>query len=200
MATTRAIGATSQAIAALLDRAASDDDSPPSTQPVVVWGAGDLAAVGAESPTLLAVHLHRVNVSTARRGFPPTINSDGQKVLPPIPVDLHYLIVAYATDATLQQYALGWAIRVLEDTPVLPPSLLNDRQPTPVFGLDEAVEVVWEPLTEQEEHDIWQAATAKRQPSATYVARTVRIESSVALIEAGDVQTREFDYTTAVPA
>lgn len=200
MATTRAIGATSQAIAALLDRAASDDPSAPTTTPVALYGVAQLNADSGPQPTIIAVHLHRVNVSTVRRGFPPTIAPDGQRVRPPIPVDLHFLVIAYAGDAPLQQYALGWAIRVLEDTPTLPASLLNDQQPEPVFHPNEAVDVTWEPLTEQEEHDIWQAAQAKRQPCASYVARTVLLESKVPLLDAADVQTREFEYTTTVPA
>ena len=42
---------------------------------------------------------------------------------------------------------------------------------------------------------VWEVAKTKEQPSATYVARMVEIESTVSLDEAAAVQTREFDYT-----
>ncbi len=86
-----------------------------------------------------------------------------------------------------------------EDTPIIPVGLLNHYGPEPdVFGPDEAVELVWESLSQQDIYDIWEVAKAHAQPSISYVARMVEIESTVPLHEYALVQTRELDYLPAV--
>jgi hypothetical protein len=200
MASVRAIGATSEAIRTLLVRAAADPGNPLTYQTIDLFGARQL-----NSPPLtttkpvISIYLRRVSMATARRNFPPTVRPDGTLAKRPFPVDLHYLITAWAADASTQQRALGWAIRVIEDTPILPATLLNDGQATAVFQAGETVELSWEPMTEQDESDLWQVAQVQRQPSATYVARTILLESWIDEREAEAVQTRELAMSTRGP-
>ncbi len=75
---------------------------------------------------------------------------------------------------------LGFAIRTLEDTPILPAGVLNQHSPEPdVFRPDETVELVFEAVSVQDASYIWEVAQTKEQPSATYVARMIEIESGV---------------------
>jgi Pvc16 N-terminal domain len=142
----------------------------------------------------IALLLYRVNVS-ANRNLPPRLRNDGKRYRPPLPLDLHYLLIPWADDTIKQQRLLGWAIRTLEDTPILPAGILNQHGPEPdTFGPGETVELVWENLSQQDTTNIWDAAKAKEQPSAAYVARYVEIESEIPLTEAPLVQTRELDY------
>jgi hypothetical protein len=113
---------------------------------------------------------------------------------PPIPLDLHYLLTAWSRKAATQQRALGWAVRVIHDTASLPAAILNRHQPEEVFRADETVEVIWHNLSQQEVSDIWEPAKANQQPSASYVARIVEIDSTVSLEEHPLVQTRDFAY------
>jgi len=98
----------------------------------------------------------------------------------------------------MQQRLLGFAIRVLADTPILPSSLLNDAGFDGTFEPHETVELCWAPLT-LGEYDLWQIAQTNQQPSASYIVRTVAIESREQLTDNALVQTREFDLTPDGP-
>ena len=90
---------------------------------------------------------------------------------------------------------LGFAIRTIEDTPILPAGVLNQHSPEPnVFRPEETVELVFESVGIQDFSYIWYVSQQKEQPSATYVARMVQIESRVSVDDAGLVQTRAMEY------
>jgi hypothetical protein len=98
----------------------------------------------------------------------------------------------------MQHGLLGWAVRTIEDNLILPSALLNDNGWDGTFAIDESVELTWAPLTPQEEFDLWQIAQTNQQPSASYVARTVAIESRLTLDQYAAVQTTQFDHSTGV--
>jgi hypothetical protein len=189
MATYPAIGATSEAILGLLQSAAVGGEFDGVT--FAHYQAGDLASPMTEGVSL---YLYRVTVS-ANRNLPPQLGPDGRRYRPPIPLDLHVLVTAWAETAVRQQRLLGFAIRTLEDTPILPAGVLNQHSPEPnVFRPEETVELVFESVTVQDFGYIWDVAQTKEQPSATYVARMVEIESPVSVDDAGLVQTRALEY------
>ena len=98
-------------------------------------------------------------------------------------------------DARTAHQFLGWAIRVLHDTPVIPTGLLNTYQAgMKVFDPDETVELVWEPLSVTDLSDIWQVSALNHAPSATYIARSVMLDSDVPLDDGALVSVRQFDY------
>jgi hypothetical protein len=197
MATPDAIAATTDALRSLLDGAAKDS-SAFSAITVSIYQSDDLQRMlTAETSATLSVLLHRISVSAARRNVPVRIGPNGERYRPPIPLDLHYLVSAWAGDPRMQQRLLGWAVRILEDSPVLPSALLNDNGWDGTFAPDETVELTWEPLTPNEEFDIWQVAQTNQQPSASYIARTVAIESQRAMPAFAPVQTFEIDYSAS---
>jgi hypothetical protein len=193
MATSAAIAATSEAMRSLLDRALADEPGL-STVDAVHVQADELQRSFKNDKDAVSVYLHRVTVSAHRRNAPPGTTADGRRVRPPIPVDLYYLISAWGLSPLRQQQLLGFAIRTLEDTPILPSTLLNDGGFAGVFGAHETVELVWTPLSVQDEAYVWQVAQASQQPSAHYIARGVEIESPLAYGELPPVQTRELDF------
>jgi hypothetical protein len=147
----------------------------------------------------VALYLYRITVSQ-NRNLPPRIGRDGRRYGPPLPVDLHYLLIPWAPDAVKQQRLLGFAIRALEDTPVLPAGVLNQHGPEPdVFRPEETVELVYEMVNVQDVGEIWDVAQTKEQPSATYVARMVELESARPLDEPVPVQTRELAVGDVAP-
>lgn len=193
MATHHAIAATTNAIRLLLEHAAATSEW--ATGAFAVAQADDLQKPIEAGKAKVTIHLHRVALSTARRDRGPRVGRDGQRYRPSLPVDLHYLVSAWSADARTAQQLLGWAIRRLDDTPVIPTGLLNAYQAgLTVFAPDETVELVWEPLSLSDLHDVWQVATQSQAPSATYVARMVRLDSDVVLDGGGLVQERAFDY------
>lgn len=195
MATHAAISATSLAILGLLESAAAGDPdfATASFSPLT---STDLQSSTADQ-LAVSLYLYHVAVNTSRRSAPGRVDATGTRRVPALPLDLHYLLIAWAKDASTQQRLLGWAVRVLQDTPTLPAGVLNAHGPEPVFRPDETVELVWENLSQQDVFDIWEVARSKQQPSAAYVARIVEIESTVEIPDSPVVQTRDFRYGKA---
>jgi Pvc16 N-terminal domain len=192
MATYPAIAATSDAVLGLLQSAAVGTEF--DGVAFAHYQSGDFESPMSDGVTL---YLYRVTVSS-NRNLPPQVGPDGRRYRPPIPLDLHFLVTAWAETAVRQQRMLGFAIRTLEDTPILPAGVLNQHSPEPnVFRPEETVELVYENLTVQDIGYIWDVAQTKEQPSATYTARMVEIESPVAFDEGGLVQTRELQFAQA---
>jgi hypothetical protein len=103
----------------------------------------------------------------------------GQRQRTKLPVDLHFLMTAWAKTASRQHEIAGWMMRVLEDNPTLPAALLNAYQPG-VFQDDEAVEVTLAELTTEDLFHIWEVMINHvYQLSVPYVARVVQIESKL---------------------
>jgi hypothetical protein len=201
MATSAAIAATTSAVRTVLDRTAAAPVTGFPGVTVSAFGAAELQSPpSSESSLVLSVFLYRVTLSTTRSSTPAIVTRGGERVRAPIPLDLHYLVTAWAKSPPMQQKLLGFAIRALEDMPVLPPAVLNDGGWDGTFRADEAVELVWQPLSPSEEFDLWQVAQTSQQPSASYVARGVEIDSAVPAIEGPLVQTVELEYGEAVQA
>lgn len=192
MAGYQAISATSEAVLGLLQSAAVGGEF--DGVEFAHYRSDDLASPMTEG---ISLYLYRVTVN-ANRNLPTRLGPDGLRYRPPLPVDLHFLVTAWAETAVRQQRLLGFAIRTLEDTPILPAGVLNQHGPEPdVFRAEETVELVFESVTVQDVAYIWDVARTKEQPSATYVARMVAIESRVAVDGAGLVQTRSLEYAQA---
>lgn len=193
MALYPAIAATSQAICGLLQSAAADTPEFTTAGISLVTPTG-LQKAPAEKMAL-TVCMYRVAVEQVRRNLTPRREPDGRLHRPPVPVNLHYLVTAWSTDAVTQQRLLGWAIRVLHNTSTLPAGLLNQFGPEEtVFRSDETVELIFEGLSRQDTTDAWEQAQSNQQPSATYVARTIEIETDLEIHEYAPVQTREMRY------
>ena len=156
---------------------------------------------GTPFPSLgVTIYLYNIAFSTTRRNLPPRIRSNGDRLKPPTPLDLHFLITGWARSAEQQWALLAWAIRTLEDTTVLPAGLLNqnagsapDGTSPIVFSEDESVELVGENLNLQDLVSAWEVAKAYQQPSASFVVRSVLIDSTIIIATGKPVQTRVLD-------
>ena len=143
----------------------------------------------------ISIYLYMIGANPSRRNLPPRMSIAGRRYRPSLPVDLHFLITSWSSDAELQLRMLGWAMRALEDTPIFPAGLLNANTfETDIFFPEEAVELIFNPLSLQDMGLLWEnLKTVKLMPSVTYVARMILIDSSIEITEAGPVQTRIFD-------
>jgi hypothetical protein len=172
VATIHAIATVSGAILALLERARTAEFKSTS---LAVVRTSDLAAPPADGVTLC---LHRLNPNQTLRNSLPSTDAR-RRSAPSLPVDLHYLMTAWATTAARQQLLLAWAMRTLEDTPVLSAESLNRVATGPaVFREIEAVELSRESATVEESSRLWEMLRVQVQPSVHYVARTVLIDSA----------------------
>ncbi len=196
MASYHAISAIGQAIVSLLKTARPSAEFP--NIDVKLFQAKDVQNVGDWEG--LSLFLYRVTVSGSRRQMPATIGPHGRPFKRPLPVDLYYLLTAWAKTAEMQHLLLGWAMRTIEDSPSLPPSLLNSHFPNDrPFRGDETVELIHDTLTVQDLNNIWEILGKHNvQVSATYVVRVVPIDSTIEIEpDSGPVQTRMLEAASA---
>lgn len=148
----------------------------------------------------VTIYLYRVAFSASRRNLPPRTRPTGERLKPSTPLDLHFLITAWARSAEQQWALLACAIRTLEDTNVLPAGILNQHAGSApnghspaVFNDDETVELVGESLSLQDMVAAWEIAKANQQPSVSFVVRSVLIDSNLVIPSGRAVQTRVLD-------
>jgi Pvc16 N-terminal domain len=120
--------------------------------------------------------LYRVYHNGSHR-TPPGRIVGNQRQRTKLPLDLHFLLTAWAKTASRQHEIAGWMMRVLEDNATLPAALLNAYQPD-VFQDDETVDVTLAELTTEDLFHIWEVMINHvYQLSVPYVARVVQLES-----------------------
>ncbi len=177
MATWNAIAATSKAILAVLEEGCPRERFPiaPSFELVQPQRLAGSAAL----PEGISLCLWRVAVNP-RRALPPRRTPDGRRLKPSLPLDLHYLLVPVANVAETQHRLLGWALRELEDHPVLGAGELNRQLAEPaVFAPDEAVELVADPLALADFLALWDKARATLPVAMGYTVRMLLVDSEV---------------------
>lgn len=198
MATYHAIAAVGQAVLGYLEEGCPRD--PFSAARFVLFQASDFQDPDSHIKEGISLYLYRVTVNTSLRNRPPRLAPppDGRRYLPSLPLDLHYLVMAWSDTAAKQQVLLGWCMRALEDLAILPIGLLNRFSPAPdTFGPTETVEFVADPLSLQELFNIWDPLKPNVHLSAAYVARMVVIDSNLPLPTDGPpAQTRALGYSS----
>jgi hypothetical protein len=189
MATFQAIGSVAEAVARLLSQA---------WQPSLLNGIGLQFDVyqgkdfSSPMDAGVSVFVYQVAVNKVQRTLPPA--EAGYRR--PLPVDVSMLLTAWAQDASAEHDVLGWAMRTIDDNPILSPGFLNAAIPG-VFRPDETVELVPGELTNDEVFQLWQVLPNSLQLSVPYVARVVRIESQLSSAENPPVLTRELTFQGA---
>jgi hypothetical protein len=190
MATHRGIESTCEAVVEILrdnyDPAAFNRD----LEFRVLSGAGFESGLGAG----VSLFVYRVMIGDTPRTPTGRRSDSGAQLQPQLPVDVHFILTAWAPDASLQQGIAGWMMRTMDDHRVLPPGLLNRLAPG-VFRDDETVEVLDGELVSEDLFRLWELlGTVTYQLSVPYVARNIRLESERELVTAARVRERVVDY------
>lgn len=183
MADHRAIGAVAEAVARLLTQSWDPALLGGITPTFAVYQGKDFATPMA---TGISVFVYQVGVDPVQRTLPPADPTHRR----PLPVRIALLLTAWAQDASTEHDLLGWAMRALADTPVISSGFLNAATPG-VFGAAETVEVVPAELTNDEIFQLWQVLPGNLQLSVPYLARVVRIESTLTEREYDIVRSRQ---------
>ncbi len=200
MANFHAIAATSQALLSLLKGALPGPGAPAVLFPSEVFDGADIALMPSANDSLpdkgIAICLYRMGPNASRRYLPPPTNN-GRRRRPAVGLDLYYALLPLGKGADTQQRLLGWAIRTLEDIAVLPENLLNGHGLS-AFNSGETVELIFEGLSVQDLSALWENVKPQPLLVANYIARLVTIDSTIELVQVGDVQTREFELRRIV--
>lgn len=140
------------------------------------FDTGDgLSRIVTKAP-LLSIFLYRVEVDpVTRAGWSAVGSIDGRAHLP---LDLHYLLTAWAEGPEFEQDILGSAMACLETTPILSGPLLH---PTSAWQANEAVQVGTEDLGTDNLMRIFDSLETSYRVSLPYRARVVRIDGAVAV-------------------
>ena len=163
---------------------------------LLLYQAKDFEAPMSEGFSLF---LYRVTVNGTVRNLTYRRSPDGTRYKPSLPLDLHYLLTPWATDAERQLRMLGWALRFVEDIGILGAGQLNHYiAETDTFRADETVEVIADPMSLVDYLNLWDKWKHKMPTSMTYIARVAVLDSDIALDEGPAVQTRQFVAGEAV--
>lgn len=142
-----------------------------------------------------SLFMYRIFCNGVHRLPPGRVRPDGKMDQTQLPLELHFLITVWGSDASLQNTLAGWIMRILEDTPILPAGVLNSVVPG-VFHPDETVDILLAELRTEDLFRIWDVLGLNAyQLSIPYVARVINIESIQPLPDEGHppVQTQKFD-------
>lgn len=173
-----AISATGKTVERLLN-AAFAVDKPHQSQAVKAQlvRSEDFAADGGlagGNPTL-SIFLYRVEIDPiTRAGWSAVGAVDGRAHLP---LDLHYLLTAWADGPEFEQDILGSAMACLDTTPILSGPLLHASGG---WRPNEGVQVGPEELATENLMRIFDSLEASYRLSLPYRARVVRVDGSVA--------------------
>jgi hypothetical protein len=142
----------------------------------------------------LNLFLHKVSPNSGWRNVDlPSRNGDGERISdPPLALDLHYLLTAYAKQNFQAEILLGCAMQLLHETPVLLRTAIRQRQQAWSVGTDdllkalataelaeqaEQIKIVPHSADAEEVSKLWTGFQAHFRPTAAYQATVVLIES-----------------------
>ena len=134
----------------------------------------------------VTIYVYRVAVNGTQRTVPP--QRPGHRR--PLPVEVDFIITPWAKTAARELELIGWCMRVLDDEPIVAPSVLN-HDLAGVFAATEVVELIPTPLPLDELRRLWDALLGDFQLSVAYTARVVRLESTRTETVAGPVLERD---------
>lgn len=175
MATHRAIAAIGKSIVGLLTEKCPKPEFSGAT--FVLFQSSDFAA--AKRPLLgISLLLCRVSINATHRNPVPPTTPDGRRLRPPLPLDLYFVLTAWAKTPDRQHDLLGWAMCVLDENPVLTAATLNRIAggTSAVFGPEESIEVVPANLDFAQMNAVTELVQIRQQPSIVYIVRPVLVQ------------------------
>ncbi len=171
MAGHQAIAATTDAVMRLLQRSHDPADFDGAPLEFRVFGPEDFQNPIREGVSLF---LYRIWSHDVRR-MPRSPLIEGRPQRPGLPLELHFLLTAWARTAARQQEIAGWVMQAINAEPVLTADHLNAYRPG-VFHDGEGAELGLADSSMEEVLRAWEVGTQRPyQLSLAYVARGVEI-------------------------
>jgi hypothetical protein len=133
--------------------------------------SGELAA-GPEPQKTVTLFLYRITQNEYLRGR--NLPSDQPDANPPLSIDLHYLLTAWADNALAEHTVLSWVMRELQIHPVLDSSALS---PEAQWAPSDLVQFIPAELSDDQLFRIWDLLEPNLHLSVSYIARVVRIDT-----------------------
>lgn len=143
------------------------------------------------SGNMLGIYLHRITVDPHGRSryFTPKGNEQGGRH-PELPVNLHFLLIANATSASIEADLMSWAMVELANESQIDISQIQDIDDE--WGQSEILNVAPDDMSNEDLMRIWDVFKTPYTLSMPYVARTVRLRLKRQQTEGPAVVTRVF--------
>jgi hypothetical protein len=209
MSNAQVIAATTATIRQLLlDGIPRRDDAIPSLTVSTV----PLDRVGADmTQPVLNLFLYQTSQNGAWRNRAAEHARPGESPLPPVALDLHYLLTAYGPvdvqQGDFSQRVLGAAVSVLHDHPVLgSDEIVGALSRDPALSQVERVRIAALPMTVEEMSKLWTTFQTNYRLSIAYEASVVLIESDrirkepLPVIRRGDLNRGPVAVTSPQPS
>lgn len=203
MSSELAIAAVTAVVRNLLDNAMVDDHVVSAVGNVRVSAlAPDLIPLAPDAPSQLNLFLYQVTANQGWRnvGLPSRDDRGDRRTNPPLALDLHYLLTAYASRDLHAEILLGHGMQILHESPGLSRDAIrrglgvpNVVQPGPGNSLPadlqaistselaeqfEAIKITPAFLSMDEMSKLWSALQSKYRPSAAYSVSVVLIQAT----------------------
>ncbi len=121
----------------------------------------------------VTLYLYRITMNEHLRNTAhPNRPSDA---LPPLSVDLHYLLTIWASGSEEEHRVAAWVMHQLHHHPTLDVSSLS---PDGEWGRDEVVQIIPAELSNEDMMRIWDSLAPSYRLSLSYIGRVVRIDPS----------------------
>lgn len=134
--------------------------------------SGELAGSVEPARNALTLFLYRITQSSELRS--PATPGGRNVASPPLALELHYLLTAWADDARMEQTVLTWAMRAIEMHPVLDSSSLTAEAK---WAAADTVQIVPAELSLDDMSRIWDSLSPKYRLSVAYVARVAHVDT-----------------------
>lgn len=154
--------------------------------------SGELAD-NSEPRNALTLFLFRITQNEYLRNR--TRPRDPSDAPPPLSIDLHYLLTAWADTALAEQSVLAWAMLQLQTHPVLDSSSLS---PEAGWTSGDIIHMIPAELSNEELMRVWDLLQPKFRLSISYTARVIRIAQDTLPVGATAVVEKDFQYSNEV--
>lgn len=122
----------------------------------------------------LTIYFYRVDINrTMRAAWSAVGHHDGVGHLP---LDLHFLLTAWAQDAEDELRIIGRAMELLESTPILTGPLLHSLN-TNVWGAGESIQLLADEVPAETVLRVFDLWPVKHKLSVSYLARVMRLDT-----------------------
>lgn len=155
----------------------------------------DLVPVGVDEQPGVNIFMYYASYNPALRNVGlPSRNAYGNEISnPPLALNLHYLVSAYGSKQFDPEILLGWAMKVLHDTPVVPRQTIQNALDALLPGgthegslIDgsmlanqiEHIRITPETLTTEEIYRLWTAFQTNYRPTTSYQVSVVVIQDT----------------------
>ncbi len=128
------------------------------------------------SSNKVSLYLYHIQENSYLKNTEPVKTNDSLIKIPPLSLDLYYLITPYSDDKTQEKYILGKVMQIFHDNAILTGTVLQGS----LSGTDNELKIIFSPVSLDDLTKIWSAfQDVAYRLSVTYMVTPVRIDSTV---------------------